>query len=84
MMRRFGPSAVTFFPPAASYSRSCRQAQQLGLDLHWQIPDLVQEQGSAFGGLDLPPVIFDRPGEGSAHVAEEFAFQQTPWTGSDS
>ncbi len=40
-----------------------QQAQQLGLNFHRQIADLIEKKRSAFGGLDLAPVILDRAGE---------------------
>ena len=40
------------------------------------VADLVEEQGPAFGKLDLADVGLDRAGEGAALVAEQLGFEQ--------
>ena len=52
------------------------QPEQLGLNLHGQVADFVEEQRAAFGRLHLAPVVLDGPRVRAAHVAEQFAFQQ--------
>ena len=52
-------------------------SEKFGLQLQRQVADLVQEQCAAVGSLEPPDGLRDRPGEGSALVTEEFAFEQT-------
>ena len=50
--------------------------QQLGLRTEAHVADLVQEKRAAVGFLNLPGLVFTRPGEGPAPVAEQLAFYQ--------
>ena len=34
-----------------------QQAQQLGLDLQWQVTDLIEKKGSARGRFDFAPMV---------------------------
>src|SRR3954453_10735202 len=43
-----------------------QEAQQLGLQPHRQVADLVQEQGAPVRVLDAPRRLLDGPGEGAA------------------
>src|SRR5579883_889609 len=53
-----------------------QDAQQLGLHLERQLPDLVEEQGPAIGRLKQPGARAEGAGEGALLVAEQFAFDQ--------
>ena len=49
--------------------------EQLGLGGHGQVPDLVQEDVAAVGGLEAPHPGAVGAGEGAFDVAEELALQ---------
>ncbi len=51
-------------------------AQQLGLQLDRQLPDLVQQQRPAVGHLEAPRPVARGAGEGALDVAEQLALQQ--------
>ena len=53
-----------------------KQPQQLGLDFHRQVADLVEEEGPARGGFDFAPMVAQGAGERAFDVAEQVAFQQ--------
>src|SRR5207253_7551572 len=52
------------------------EAQQLALQVRREFADLVQEQGPALGGRDLPEGVANRSCKGPAHMPKEFALQQ--------
>jgi len=65
------------FAPADALDHALLQeAQQLCLQRHGQVADLVQKQGAAMGGLDLARCLLDRAGEGAFFVAEQFTLEQ--------
>ena len=47
------------------------EPQQLGLNVRFELADLVQEQGAAVGALNHPGRVLARAGERSAAVTEE-------------
>ena len=51
-------------------------AQQFGLHRQWQFTDFVEEQCAAIGELELAAALAMGAGEGSAYMAEQFAFHQ--------
>ncbi len=53
-----------------------QHAQQLGLHRQWQLTDFVEEQGAAIGQFELAAALAMGTGEGTAHMAEQFAFHQ--------
>ncbi len=53
-----------------------QHAQQLGLQFEWQFADFVEEDGAAVGRLEQSLLGFQRAGEGSFLVAEQFALDQ--------
>ena len=53
-----------------------QRAQQLGLQAHVHLADLVQQQGAAVGGLEFADAARHGAGEGALLVAEQFRFQQ--------
>src|SRR5208337_3391349 len=53
-----------------------QKTQQLGLNDRSQIADLVEQNGSALGRFEAAGFVLDRAGKRTAHVPEEFAFQQ--------
>jgi hypothetical protein len=44
-----------------------------------RVVDLVEQDGAAFGGHQLPVVALDRAGERAARVAEELGFHEVVW-----
>src|SRR6478735_1531559 len=52
------------------------EAQQLHLERQRNVADLVEEQGAAFGKLDLADVRFDGAGKGAALIAEQLGLQE--------
>src|SRR5205823_1500853 len=52
-------------------------AEELRLQLERDVPDLVEEEGSAIRQLEPPDPLCDRAREGAALVAEELALEQT-------
>ena len=62
--------------PTRSNSPSCKHAQELHLNLHRQVADLVQENRPAVGELEPPLAHADRSREGAFLVPEQFAFNQ--------
>ncbi len=52
------------------------ESKQLHLERKRDVPDLVEEQGSALCHFDLADVGLDRPGERAALVTEQLGFQQ--------
>ncbi len=53
-----------------------QHAQQLHLQTHRHVADLIEQQRAAVGRLEQAAVLANRAGEGALHVAEQFAFQQ--------
>ena len=53
-----------------------QEAQQLGLQRHRQVADLVEEERAAVGRLDLAQGLLGRAGERALLVAEQFALEQ--------
>ena len=53
-----------------------QDAQQLDLELQRRGVDLVEKDGAAVRGLEPSGAVVDCPGEGAAHVPEQFAFEQ--------
>ena len=53
-----------------------QRAQQLGLQAHVHLADLVQQQGAAAGGLEFADAARQGAGEGALLVAEQFRLQQ--------
>ena len=51
-------------------------AKQFGLEHHGQFADFIQEQGPFFRLLEKPLAVGFGIGEGTALVAEKFAFQK--------
>jgi hypothetical protein len=63
--------------PAQSFDHALLQkAQQLGLQRHRQVADLVEEQGAFAGVFDLADGLLGGAGERALLVAEQFGFQQ--------
>ena len=58
------------------WRRLLQHAQQLGLHRRWHVADLVQEQCSPAGRLELADVPSDGPGEGTLLVAEQLTFDE--------
>ena len=54
-----------------------QDAQQLGLELERNLPNLIQEDGSAIGQLKAADPLRDGAGEGASLVSKEFTFQQS-------
>ncbi len=50
--------------------------QKFGLKVRRHGTDLIQEDSPMIGALELAGLVSDGPGEGAAHMAEQFAFQQ--------
>ena len=50
--------------------------KDLHLKQHRQLADLVEKDGSAVGGFELPALVADRAGERSPLVAEQFGLEQ--------
>ena len=50
--------------------------QELDLEPHRQLADLVEKQGALVGVLEATRLLLHRPGERSALVAEELALEQ--------
>src|SRR4029077_5254806 len=50
--------------------------QQLGLQLHRQVADFVEEPRAAIGKLEAAGFLTEAAGEGAAFVAEELGFQE--------
>ena len=53
-----------------------QHAQQFHLQLVADGVDFVEQDRAAVGSLKSPRAVFDGAGEGSLHVAEQFAFEQ--------
>ena len=51
--------------------------EQLGLERHRHLTDLVEKEGAAAGRLEQSSLIRSGVGKRTAHMAEEFAFQQS-------
>src|SRR5437762_12579317 len=51
-------------------------AQQLGLQLEWNLPDLVEEYRAAVCQLEAADALCDSAGERAFFVTEQLAFQQ--------
>jgi hypothetical protein len=51
-------------------------AQELGLEVHGQVPHLVEEEGAALGKLELAPPGALRTGEGPLLVAKQLRLEQ--------
>jgi hypothetical protein len=51
-------------------------AQQLGLELLWNLGHFVQEKSASVGGLHVSGGVADRAGERAADVAEQLALEQ--------
>ena len=62
-------------PPMRSIERSCRKRSS-GLQRERQVADLVEEEGTAVGRLDLAEGLFHCAGEGALLVAEQLALKQ--------
>src|SRR6202044_1074371 len=58
-----------------------QEAQQLDLEREGQIADLVEEQRTLVGVLDLADRLLDGAGKRPALVTEQLAFQQVFWNG---
>src|SRR5207237_1700267 len=52
------------------------QTQQLGLQLEWNIPDLVEEYRAAVRQLEAADALCDGAGECAFFVTEQLAFKQ--------
>src|SRR5437660_294922 len=53
-----------------------QRLEQLGLERHRHLADLVEEEGAAVGQLELARLGARRAGEGAALVAEQLALEQ--------
>ena len=56
-------------------------AQELGLELQWQVTHFVQEQRALVGQFEPSDLLLDGAGECSALVAEQLALQQSQGDG---
>ena len=62
--------------PDAHHGSLLEHAQKLGLEVHRELADLVQEDGAAIGRLEEPRLRGVRAGERPSFVAEPLALQQ--------
>src|SRR5215475_15060223 len=65
--------------PFASHSANflrVKHSQELRLELHWKLSNLIQKQSSRICLLEHPLVSCDGTGEGSPLVSKEFAFRE--------
>lgn len=53
-----------------------QRRQQFRLQMQRQVADLIEEERTAVGDLELSGTVGARIGEGTLHVAEQFAFEQ--------
>src|SRR6185295_4799609 len=53
-----------------------QDAEQLGLQLEWQVADLIQEQRALIRQLESAGGLGERSREGAALVTEQLAFEQ--------
>src|SRR4029077_16655510 len=58
-----------------------QRAQQLRLDIDWDIAHFVQEQRALIGQFHAPDFLTDRTGESAFFMTKQFAFEQTCWNG---
>jgi hypothetical protein len=56
-------------------------AQQLGLQLRWNIANFIQKEGSLVCEFDSSNLLCDGSGKRSLFVAEKFALQQSGGNG---
>src|SRR5437762_12560062 len=54
-----------------------KNTQEFGLQLEWQLGDLVEEDSSTVGRLEPPNPARSSASEGSALVTKEFAFAES-------
>src|SRR5688500_8503810 len=57
------------------------RAQELGLEIRFELADLVEEEGAAGGGLEGAAARLIRTGERTALVPEELALHELGWDG---
>ena len=57
-------------------SPSCKHAEELGLQIQWQLSDFVEEDRSLVCHLESAHLFRERAGERALFVAEQFAFDQ--------
>jgi hypothetical protein len=74
MMRTF--TVVASVLPTGRTWFSCRHAQQLHLQTHRHVADLIEHQRAAVGRLEQTAVLADRAGEGAFDVTEQLALEQ--------
>src|SRR5690554_2309285 len=63
-------------PTHALYLLFLEKSQQIGLQLHGQVADLVEEQGAAVGSLDPADLALMGAGEGALFMAEQLRLNQ--------
>ena len=63
-------------PPTRSIDALLQRAQELGLQAHVHLGDLVEQQRAAVGLLELADAARDGAGEGALLVAEQLALEQ--------
>src|SRR4029077_16882699 len=56
-----------------------QHAQQLGLQIERQFPDLVEEDGSPVRHFEAAQLFRERTGKGAFFMAEQLAFDQAGW-----
>ena len=54
-----------------------KDPEELRLQLHGNLSDLVEEEGPAVGHFEPADLLSDRAGEGTALVTEELALEET-------
>src|SRR5438105_4395919 len=64
------------FAAYPAYDFGLEHAQQLDLELHRHLGDLVEEQRAARGELEISVPLLDGPGERAAHVPEQLALDE--------
>ena len=65
--------------PSRSNSRSCSTRSNLGLQLQWNVADLVEKHGAAVGELEPPDALRDGTCERAFLLSEQLAFEQPGW-----
>ena len=66
-----------FLPATQAFNRALLQkSQQLGLQRDRKVPDFIEHQGTAIGGLDLAQRHLGGAGKGTLLVAKQFALEQ--------
>jgi hypothetical protein len=62
--------------PSLSNSRSCKAPQKFGLDLDWNVSNLVEKQCPLIGELKPADLLRNRASEGASFMPKELTLEQ--------